>query len=306
MPHVFRPWRYAIAPLSISMALVVSWLWFAGSLKAVCIALVVAVVPVVWRAGRGPGFLSAILVFLGAWISRANAESPLQKFAVIAISGAFAGGLVVAIHYWRTRPTRPAPLWNHDQGFKGIISQIPLTLVDRTRLYMLYQLAKYASRLPGDVAEVGVYRGGTARLLARALSPKTVHLFDTFAGMPPVDDSVDSHRQGDFSDTSLAAVQRNLAGCKNVCFYKGLFPDTAAPTESRKFCFVHVDVDIYTSVRDCCSFFYPKLEKDGVIVFDDYGFPSCMGARKAVDEFFAAKPEVPIYLPTGQCVVIRS
>lgn len=43
----------------------------------------------------------------------------------------------------------------------------------------------------------------------------------------------------------------------------------------------------------------------GVMVFDDYGFPSCPGAKKAVDEFFKSKIETPIYLPTGQCLVFK-
>jgi O-methyltransferase len=42
------------------------------------------------------------------------------------------------------------------------------------------------------------------------------------------------------------------------------------------------------------------------MVFDDYGFPTCPGARKAVDEFFANKPETPIVLDTGQAIAIRN
>jgi O-methyltransferase len=44
----------------------------------------------------------------------------------------------------------------------------------------------------------------------------------------------------------------------------------------------------------------------GVMVFDDYGFPSCKGAKKAVDEFFKEKPDIGLYLQTGQYIVIRS
>jgi len=43
----------------------------------------------------------------------------------------------------------------------------------------------------------------------------------------------------------------------------------------------------------------------GGFFFDDYGFPTCPGARQAVDEFFADKPEVPLVLPTGQAIVIK-
>jgi len=68
---------------------------------------------------------------------------------------------------------------------------------------------------------------------------------------------------------------------------------------------VHIDVDIYQSVKDCCEFFYPRLHAGGVMLFDDYGKWTCPGAKLAVDEFFATKPEKRFYFPSGQCFVIK-
>ncbi len=203
---------------------------------------------------------------------------------------------------------RPLPIWDEDREFKRIFARIDYTLVDRARCYILHQFAKQVVKLPGDLAEVGVYKGGTAKLLSLTVSPrvkKTLHLFDTFSGMPPTEAQVDHHHEGDLGDTSLEAVQRQLRDCDNVRFYKGFFPHTAGPIENSRFCMIHIDVDIYKSVKDSCEFFYPRLEKGGVMIFDDYGFSSCPGARKAVDEFFTDKAEIPVYLPSGQCVVIR-
>jgi O-methyltransferase len=42
------------------------------------------------------------------------------------------------------------------------------------------------------------------------------------------------------------------------------------------------------------------------MVCDDYGFASCPGARKAVDEYFAGKPDVPIELPSGQALIFHA
>jgi O-methyltransferase len=68
----------------------------------------------------------------------------------------------------------------------------------------------------------------------------------------------------------------------------------------------HIDVDIYTAVRDCLEFIYPRLVPGGTVVIDDYGFPSCVGARRAVDEHFAdGLPEAPLCLPTGQCLIVK-
>jgi O-methyltransferase len=200
------------------------------------------------------------------------------------------------------------PIWDDNPTFMRLFEQlIGYTLVDKVRCFILYQCAKNSAQIAGDIAEIGVFRGGTAKLLAKTTAPagKIVHLFDTFAGMPSVDANTDLHQTGDFANTSIEAVQAYLHDCRNVRLYKGFFPSTAQPVEQRSFALVHVDVDIYRSVLSCCTFFHPRMERGGMMVFDDYGFLSCPGAKKAVDEFFADKPEVPIYLPTGQCLVIR-
>ena len=50
---------------------------------------------------------------------------------------------------------------------------------------------------------------------------------------------------------------------------------------------------------------YPRLVRGGVLIFDDYGFPSCSRAREAADRAFASRREKPIYLPTGQALVLK-
>lgn len=203
----------------------------------------------------------------------------------------------------------PMHLWEDDGGFVAAARTArPLTLLTDEALFNLYQVAGQVATVAGDAAEVGVYKGGTAVLLAQRFETagKRLLLFDTFEGMPESADArVDRHRAGDFDDTSLEAVTRALSAWEDVELVPGFFPETAKPAADRKFALVHVDVDIYQSVLDCCEFFYPRLSPGGAIVFDDYGQRSCPGARKAVDEFFADKPEHPFYLPTGQCVVWR-
>src|SRR6187549_921083 len=109
-------------------------------------------------------------------------------------------------------------LWDDDPAFRRLFDQlIGYTLVDKVRCFMLYQCAKHGARIAGDIAEIGVFRGGTARLLAKVSAPagKTVHLFDTFAGMPEVDTQADLHQAGDFANTSLTGVQAYLRDCDN-------------------------------------------------------------------------------------------
>jgi len=205
----------------------------------------------------------------------------------------------------------PIILWDRDNYFLSIREKIKNhTIVDAQRCFILYQLAKNSVNIIGDVAEIGVYKGGTAKLLSLVFSEaegKQIHLCDTFEGMPDVDPVKDMHRKGDFNDTSEEAVREFLMDCKNVVIHRGFFPETAykAKLDEKVFSFVHVDVDIYKSVMNCCEFFYPRMPVSAVMVFDDYGALDCPGARKAVDDFFADKIETPIYLPSGQCVVVK-
>lgn len=169
--------------------------------------------------------------------------------------------------------------------------------------YILYSLALDATRrCSGDVAECGVYKGGTARILAELLPDRPLHLFDTFAGMPGTDPKRDLHRGGDFADTSVASVREYLSAFRNVDIVAGLIPDSFQVVGNRTFSFVHIDLDIYAAIKAACEFFYPRMTPGGILLFDDYGFPSCPGARAVVDEFFSDKREVLLVMPTGQCV----
>jgi len=145
--------------------------------------------------------------------------------------------------------------------------------------------------LPGSVAEVGVFRGKSAKFLAESLPDRTIHLFDTFTGMPDIITEIDGNHWGVFSRTSLKAVKKLLSGFDNVRLHPGVFPDSAEEISSEEFCLVHIDVDLYKSTFDACEFFYPRMVTDGILVFNDYLAPKCKGATKAINEFFADKPE---------------
>jgi hypothetical protein len=218
----------------------------------------------------------------------------------------------LARHGWRVQRTvdgepNPAHLWDSDPEFRAVMRGVAArTLVHDPACYVLYRAARTVAALPGDVAEVGVYRGGTALLLARSAGPgRAVHLFDTFSGMPETDPAHDLHRAGDFADTALADVRALLADQPHAQLHPGLFPATAAELSDASFALVHVDVDIRRSVLDACEFFYPRLVPGALMVLDDYGWTSTVGARTATDEFFAGRPEVPLYLPTGQALVVK-
>ena len=185
----------------------------------------------------------------------------------------------------------------------------PKTLVSPDRCYVIQTLLKQAMHVAGDVWECGVYKGGTAAMMATILKEhgpsKRLYLFDTFEGMPETDAEKDCHKKGDFSDTTLEAVSSYVGNEERCVMRKGLIPETFAGLESAQIAFAHIDVDIYKSILDCLEFIWPRLSLGGFMVFDDYGFPSCPGARAAVDEFFRQGPCVPLCLPTGQGLIFK-
>jgi len=202
--------------------------------------------------------------------------------------------------------------WFED-WFQEIYKRIKdYTVVTEDRCYILYRFCQHCLHLEGDFAECGVYKGGTAFMIASTLKDnstrnKQLHLFDTFTGMPAIaNEDASGYKEGDFGDVSLSAIKDYLQMFPFVIFHPGFIPQTFEGVKDGKFAFVHIDVDLYQTAKDCCNFFYDRIAKGGVMIFDDYGEPRFKFAEKqAVDEFFRDKPENPISLRTGQCIVIK-
>lgn len=124
--------------------------------------------------------------------------------------------------------------------------------------------AKAANGLDGDLAEVGVFQGGSAAIIL-ANSNKPLHLFDTFCGLP---DSEGDFSKGQYS-CDIDTVKANLINPENVIYYKGIFPDTAKDCACDKFSLVHIDCDLPKSVLVSLKYFYDKLVPGGSILVHD-------------------------------------
>lgn len=178
--------------------------------------------------------------------------------------------------------------------------------------------------LDGNIIEVGVHQGNSLAILGALTNSlninKTIYGVDTFCGMPDiVIDGLDNghneqgevtpgkggHFPGDFKDTSILHVART-APWPNIKLIPGIFPNCADQIESDKFCFAHVDVDIYNSYRNSYQYLWPKMVSGGVIICgDDYPCPWLPGAKKAIDEVVAEFGVVPVITPKGQHVIVK-
>jgi FkbM family methyltransferase len=185
------------------------------------------------------------------------------------------------------------------------------TGMDYDRLYVLWQAARAA---PPElaVAEVGVYRGGSARFLAETLryfdrAPR-FYVCDTFAGHPRTDPELDPvhHGSNKFQDTSVEDVAGYLVDFPNVELVVGDIVDTQEQLAHERFGFVHVDVDVHPATESCLGFFAPRLAVGGSIVVDDYGVLTCPGVQRAVDEFAAESPAFRLFHSlTGQALLVK-
>jgi hypothetical protein len=156
------------------------------------------------------------------------------------------------------------------------------------------------------MAEVGVFQGGSAKLISMFKGNAPLHLFDTFAGMPTTDQTKDKHQVGDFADTTLEQVQAYLAKYPRILYHKGYFPATVdSEIASRTFSFVHLDADIYQSTLDGLNFFYPRLTSGGVIISHDYSSHGCDGVKAAFDLFCAKNNVVALPLWDTQCLLMK-
>ncbi len=166
---------------------------------------------------------------------------------------------------------------------------IPLnlqTLLSNDRLANIIRYSEMVKDLEGDVAEFGVFRGGTLELLAQLHPSKRVIGIDSFEGLPYPSEK-DTHKLGDFNEVDYAAIYGYFKTLfLNVQLHKGFSPGVFNNLHPhRMYSFVHIDVDLYQSVKDGLDYFYPRMIKGGVILLDDYGWQSTPGAKIAVDEF---------------------
>lgn len=163
-------------------------------------------------------------------------------------------------------------------------------------------------QVKGCFAELGVYKGESARILHFMDPDRVFHLFDTFEGFQPSElkketGEAATYSEKSFADTSLEGVKSYLAGIQRFVFHPGVFPKTTESLEKEKFALVNLDADLYEPTRAALTYFYPRLSPGGVIFIHDVN-SRWEGCRKAVREFARTIPEVPVMIPDSDGTVI--
>jgi O-methyltransferase len=163
------------------------------------------------------------------------------------------------------------------------------------------------NKIPGDIVECGVWRGGSILLATCALryfgdTSREIYLYDTFEGMPkpgPLDkrwDGLDAlptwenatERGGMWGFGGTVEMVKELVfkgGYPEDKFHfiKGMVEDTLPSVKPDQIALLRLDTDLYDSTYHELVHLYPSLSADGILIIDDYGY--FQGSRKATDQY---------------------
>ena len=205
---------------------------------------------------------------------------------------------------------------NFEKELFEIISEY--TMTSHERIFALMKSINFVkhNNVDGDFVECGVWRGGNLILFQKFIEKynlsKKIYAYDTFEGMSEPD-KIDETFKGESSkdllnklykkkvdrkksiliaDCSIEQVQENFkkfSNKNNLTCIKGPVEKTLDLKENlpNKISILRLDTDWYSSTKKELEVLFPLLEKNGILIIDDYGF--WKGARKAVDEYFENK-----------------
>jgi hypothetical protein len=207
-----------------------------------------------------------------------------------------------------------------EEGFLEVHRRCrPHTLSSAAAMYGLYKAVQYivTNDIPGDIAECGVFCGGSIMVCAMALlefgdRSRRLYLYDTFEGMTePTARDVDVHGKSptdhlkvwglsnmqQMARATLDQVKTNLRTTgypeDQFIFVKGRVEDTIPQTAAAQLALLRLDTDWHASTSHELRNLFPRLSPRGVLIVDDYGF--WRGSREACDEYFNEN-KVPILL----------
>jgi O-methyltransferase len=185
------------------------------------------------------------------------------------------------VFQYRTRPETFGPLIT--SNYDPVRATVLAVAMERLR----------DTKVPGSIAEVGVWRGDTSLILRAGAPERKLFLFDSFEGF-----SEDRETDTRFRDTSVEFVMNKLGNSPMVTPVKGFVPGTFGPYAGEIFALVVLDLDKYEATRDSLAFFHPRLAPGGYILFHDYNSPeSNWGVKRAVDEYMQDKPDAMLDIP---------
>jgi len=174
------------------------------------------------------------------------------------------------------------------------------------RLYILIYFAKSAKSVDGDFLELGVLEGNTVEQLIGNLDfgslDKEYYLYDLFDWK----DHYDHDPHPELKNENLfEKVCNKFKEYEYIKIIKGNIIDTLKDNLPKKIAFAHIDMNHPDPERIAFELILPKLSRNGVIIFDDYGWWSYSAQKNAIDPIAKSHNVEILELPTGQGILIN-
>lgn len=184
-----------------------------------------------------------------------------------------------------------------------------------TRTIGHWELYKKIYTLPGDIVELGVYKGETLLNFARfmeILNPgdreKKVIGFDSWKGLRDFtdkdgEDAKSGNFDGGWNPENFLPDLRRLIDLfhkdsfvpqkPRIHLVDGDIRKTAADYVEKnpglRISLLHFDCDMYEPTLEGLKALYPLVVTGGIILFDEYGCTNWPGESQAVDDYFEGK-----------------
>ncbi len=165
--------------------------------------------------------------------------------------------------------------------------------------------------IQGDIVECGVWRGGYSVFLSHLFKDRTIWVCDSFEGFQslkdakynkltysdPINGLTERFQKGNNMgmDVSLLDVQNvfkqfNLENDPRINFVKGFVNKTLPNININKIALLRIDVDGYSPTREVLDYLYDKVEKGGMIIFDDL----CLSEAAAAVKDWMIEKNIPL------------
>lgn len=181
------------------------------------------------------------------------------------------------------------------------------------------EFAKLIESIPGDVIELGFGYGNSAVVLcsldAHGFKERKLYFFDSFKGFPKssiFDLSYRNPKEGELSHRTMGEATEQLQqflNCEKLAdriqFVEGFVEQSLINFSSPKIALLHIDLDLYSAHKITLESVFDSVVTGGIVIFDDYNEAKWLGAKKAIDEFFADKIELIQKHKSGKYYLIK-
>lgn len=179
--------------------------------------------------------------------------------------------------------------------------------------YAVRHAIEFSSVDKFNFVECGVAEGCSAFFALRQIKNNkkvnekfSMHLYDSWDAMKK-DLLVKSEFEniGRYESLDIDITKLNLSEFNNnVVYHKGYIPESlyTTPISPDFIVYLHIDLNSSIATKEALKFFFPKIIKGGLIIFDDYGWSGYEDSEKIIDEFFSDKNGILMNLPTGQAI----